>query len=80
MGLAVLLLPTAVVALIVKHRFTQHERAADTSVLASAEKLLAASPFQIIRLNESSLPVLLAHIDEKTLRALSVGGVSVKKV
>ena len=79
-GLAVLLLPTAVVALIVKRRFTQHERAADTSVLASAEKLLAASPFQIISLNESSLPVVPAHIDDKTLRALTVGGVSVKKV
>lgn len=41
---------------------------------------MAASLFQITRLNELSLPVVPAHIDDKTLQALRVAGVSVKKV
>lgn len=57
-----------------------HERAAATIVLASAEKLMEASPFQITALNELGLMLVPAHIDDKTLRALRAGGVKVQRV
>lgn len=56
-----------------------HERAADTVVLASSEKLMAASPFQITTLNELGLLVVPAKTDDKLLRALRAAGVKVKK-
>jgi DeoR/GlpR family transcriptional regulator of sugar metabolism len=56
-----------------------HERAAETVVLASTEKLLAASPFVIADLKDLSLIVVPTHTPAKTLRALSAGGVNVRK-
>lgn len=56
-----------------------HERAADTIVLASAEKLMAASPFQITTLNQLSMLVVPAKTDDKMLRALRAGGLKVRK-
>lgn len=56
-----------------------HERAADTIVLASSEKLMTASPFQVTALNELSLLVVPAKTDDKLLRALRAGGVKVQK-
>ncbi len=56
-----------------------HERAADTVVLASAEKLMAASPFQITALSELSLLVVPATTEETVLQALRAGGVNTKK-
>ena len=56
-----------------------HDRAADTVVLASAEKLMAASPFQVITLNELTLLVVPAKTDDKLLQALRASGVKVKK-
>jgi DeoR/GlpR family transcriptional regulator of sugar metabolism len=57
-----------------------HERAADTVVLASSEKLMTASPFQVMMLDELNLLVVPAKTDDKQLRALQVSGISVKKV
>jgi DeoR/GlpR family transcriptional regulator of sugar metabolism len=57
-----------------------HERAAETVVLASAEKLMAASPFQITTLNALSRLVVPAATDDKLLRALRAGGVKVQRV
>lgn len=56
-----------------------HERAADTIVLASSEKLMTASPFQVTALNELGLLVVPAKTDDKLLRALRAGGVKVQK-
>ena len=46
------------------------ERAAETVVLASAEKLMAASPFVIATLNELALLVVPTNTAEKTMRLL----------
>ena len=56
-----------------------HERAAETVVLASAEKLLAASAFVIAPVSELSLLVVPAGTPMKTVSALRVGGVKVMK-
>lgn len=56
-----------------------HERAADTVVLASSEKLMAASAFVIAPLNALSALVVPAGTPEKTLKALRAGGVKVAR-
>ncbi len=56
-----------------------HARAAETIVLASAEKLLAASAFVIVPLQELSLVVVPAKTPERTLRALRSGGVKLQR-
>jgi DeoR/GlpR family transcriptional regulator of sugar metabolism len=53
------------------------ERAAEVIVLASAEKLLAASPFRIATLKEIALLVVPAGTPERTMRSLRRGGVRV---
>jgi DeoR/GlpR family transcriptional regulator of sugar metabolism len=57
-----------------------HERAAETVVLASAEKLMAASPFVIAPLAEVSLLAVPRATPERVTRALRAGGVKVRKV
>ena len=56
-----------------------HARAAETIVLASAEKLMAASAFVVAPLAELSLVVVPGNTPERTLRALRAGGVKVRK-
>jgi DeoR/GlpR family transcriptional regulator of sugar metabolism len=56
-----------------------HERAAETVVLASSEKLLAASPFVVAALNEISLLVVPSKTAGRTVHALRKGGVKIKK-
>lgn len=56
-----------------------HQRAAETVVLASSEKLLAASPFVIAPLAALSTLVVPAGTPEKTLRALRAGGAPVQR-
>jgi DeoR/GlpR family transcriptional regulator of sugar metabolism len=55
-----------------------HERAAETVVLASAEKLMAASPFVVTSLAEITLLVVPPRTPERIVRALRVGGVKVR--
>ena len=57
-----------------------HERAAETVVLASPEKLMAASPFVVAPLGEASLLALARGTPERVVRALRVSGVKVRKV
>jgi DeoR/GlpR family transcriptional regulator of sugar metabolism len=61
----------------VKHAL--HERAAETIVLASSEKLLAASPFVVASLQDLSLLVVPPKTPDRTIRALRTGGVKVQK-
>lgn len=56
-----------------------HERAAETVVLASAEKLLAASPFVIAPLQDVSCLVVPGDTPARTLKALRGGGLRVEK-
>ena len=56
-----------------------HERAAETVVLASSEKLMAASPFVVAPLEEISLLVVPSKTAERTVRALRKRGVKIKK-
>ena len=56
-----------------------HERAAETVVLASPEKLLAASPFIVAPLSELSLLVVARATPARVARALRAGGVDVRK-
>jgi DeoR/GlpR family transcriptional regulator of sugar metabolism len=56
-----------------------HERAAETVVLASAEKLMAASPFVIAPLREASLLVVPKSTPERIARALRSAGVTVRR-
>jgi DeoR/GlpR family transcriptional regulator of sugar metabolism len=56
-----------------------HERAADTVVLASSEKIMAASAFVVANLNEISLLVVPPKTPHRTLQALKKAGVKVKK-
>jgi DeoR/GlpR family transcriptional regulator of sugar metabolism len=56
-----------------------HERAADTVVLASSEKLMAASPFVVAALRDLSLLVVPPKTPERTIRALRAGGVQVRR-
>jgi DeoR/GlpR family transcriptional regulator of sugar metabolism len=56
-----------------------HERAAETIVLASTEKLLAASPFLVAPLRDLSLLVVPSSTNDRTIRALRAGNVKVTK-
>ena len=56
-----------------------HERAAETVVLASAEKLMAASAFVVAPLQDLSTLVVPAATPARTLRALRAGGVIVQR-
>jgi DeoR/GlpR family transcriptional regulator of sugar metabolism len=56
-----------------------HARAGDTVVLASSEKLLTASPFQIGAVDTLSLLIVPKNTDDKMLRALRSGGVKVQR-
>jgi len=56
-----------------------HERAAETVVLASAEKLMAASPFLVTSLTEISLLVVPSKTPDRIVRALRAGGVKVQR-
>jgi len=55
-----------------------HERTAETVVLASSEKLLAASAFVVAELKDLSLLVVPAGTPERTIRTLRSGGVKVQ--
>lgn len=57
-----------------------HERAAETVVLASSEKLMAASPFVIAPLSGASLLAVPRATPERVARALRAGGVKVRKI
>lgn len=56
-----------------------HARAAETVVLASSEKLLAASPFTIVPLTAVSRVIVPAGTPTRTLRSLRVGGLKVER-
>jgi len=56
-----------------------HERAAETVVLASPEKLMAASPFLVCPLSGISLLVVPRATPARLARALGAGGVRVRK-
>jgi DeoR/GlpR family transcriptional regulator of sugar metabolism len=56
-----------------------HERAAETVVLASAEKLMAASAFVVAPLQALATLVVPAETPARTLQALRAGGVEVRK-
>jgi DeoR/GlpR family transcriptional regulator of sugar metabolism len=56
-----------------------HERAAETIVLASTEKVLAASPFVVAALKDVSLLVVPSNTSPRTLRALATSGVKIQK-
>ncbi|HEX7689375.1 MAG TPA: DeoR/GlpR family DNA-binding transcription regulator [Burkholderiaceae bacterium] len=56
-----------------------HERAAETVVLASQEKLLAASAFLVAPLSSASLVAVPRATPERTVRALRAGGVKVQR-
>ena len=56
-----------------------HERAAETIVLASAEKLMAASPFLVTSFTEISLLVVPLKTPNAIVRALRAGGTQVRR-
>lgn len=56
-----------------------HERAADTIVLASAEKLMVASPFVVGGLKEATSIVVPAATTERTLKALRSAGAAARR-
>jgi len=55
-----------------------HERAAQTVVLASSEKLLAASPFVVTPLQALSLLVVPHKTSDRVVRTLRAGGVKLQ--
>ena len=57
-----------------------HERAAETVVLASPEKLMAASPFVIAPLAAASLLAVPRATPARVARALRAGGVNVQRL
>ena len=57
-----------------------HARAAETIVLASAEKLLAASPFMVAPLADVGLVVVPPGTAERVVRALRACGVKLKRL
>ena len=57
-----------------------HERAAETVVLASPEKLMAASPFVVAPLSAASLLAVARGTPARVVRALRAGGVKVREV
>jgi DeoR/GlpR family transcriptional regulator of sugar metabolism len=56
-----------------------HQRAAETIVLASTEKLLAASPFLVTSCPEISLLMVPTKTPDRVVRALRAGGVKVQR-
>jgi DeoR/GlpR family transcriptional regulator of sugar metabolism len=56
-----------------------HERSAETIVLASAEKLMAASPFLVTSFAEISLLVVPTDTPSGVLRGLRAGGIRVQR-
>jgi DeoR/GlpR family transcriptional regulator of sugar metabolism len=56
-----------------------HERAAETIVLASEEKLMAASPFLVTSLTDISLLVVPLKTPNPIVRALRAGGTLVRR-
>ena len=56
-----------------------HARAAETVVLASPEKLMAASPFVVAPLAAASLIAVARGTPERVVRALRANGVKVQK-
>jgi DeoR/GlpR family transcriptional regulator of sugar metabolism len=56
-----------------------HGRAAETVVLASSEKLMAASPFVVAPLKEISLLVVPSKTADRAVQALRKAGVKIKK-
>jgi DeoR/GlpR family transcriptional regulator of sugar metabolism len=56
-----------------------HARAARTIVLASAEKLMAASSFVVTGLPELSLLVVPTKTPQRTIRALQAGGATLER-
>jgi DeoR/GlpR family transcriptional regulator of sugar metabolism len=56
-----------------------HERAAETIVLASAEKLMAASPFLVTPFTAISLLVVPPRTPDRDVRALRAGGIKVER-
>jgi DeoR/GlpR family transcriptional regulator of sugar metabolism len=56
-----------------------HRRAAETVVLASSEKLLAASAFLVAPLNDISLLLVPPSTPAKTIRVLQGAGVRVRR-
>jgi DeoR/GlpR family transcriptional regulator of sugar metabolism len=56
-----------------------HERSAETVVLASAEKLMAASPFLVTSLADISLLVVPPGTPNRVVRALRDGGATVQR-
>ena len=57
-----------------------HARAAETVVLASPEKLLAASPFVVAPLSDLALLAVPRGTPARITRALRAGGVKVQKI
>ncbi len=57
-----------------------HERAAETVVLASPEKLMAASPFVIAPLAAASVLAVPRATPARVTRALRAGGVEVRRI
>jgi DeoR/GlpR family transcriptional regulator of sugar metabolism len=56
-----------------------HERAAETVVLASAEKLMAASPFLVTPFTEIDLLVVPTRTSDRDVRAMRAGGIKVER-
>jgi DeoR/GlpR family transcriptional regulator of sugar metabolism len=56
-----------------------HERSAETVVLASAEKLMAASPFLVTAFTEINLLVVPTTTPDRIVRALRAGGIKVER-
>jgi DeoR/GlpR family transcriptional regulator of sugar metabolism len=56
-----------------------HERAAETIVLASAEKLMAASPFLVTPFQDITLLVVPQKTPDRIVRTLRAGGIKVER-
>jgi DeoR/GlpR family transcriptional regulator of sugar metabolism len=56
-----------------------HERAAETIVLASAEKLMAASPFLVTPFQDITLLVIPQKTPDRIVRTLRAGGIKVER-
>src|ERR1700737_41603 len=56
-----------------------HERSAETIVLASAEKLMAASPFLVTPFEDITLLVVPQKVPDRIVRTLRAGGIKVER-
>jgi DeoR/GlpR family transcriptional regulator of sugar metabolism len=56
-----------------------HERSAETIVLASAEKLMAASPFLVTAFEDITLLVVPQKTPDRIVRTLRAGGIKVER-